>query len=286
MSAAVMNPPPAEALAWAAQAAGGRVVAVRELPSRWLANHAVQLKDGRRLVLRRYRVQASVDNRQASHGCASLRRASRLAGPGAACGRGRRRRRVLRRSRAADHPPGGLAARPGRGGRPALRGRAAPPAAADPRGARPAVGLPALLRPGPAGRAGLVGPAVAVAECARPAGRAGAGPARVLRAPRLPPGQHARRAGAWSASWTGPRRRGGRRRSTRGICTGTSFWTMACTSTAGTRGGTCGPWPTCCATSSPTKRSGSGWSATPPSGATVWRTFNDWSSEARKVAGR
>lgn len=46
--------PPAAALRWAADAAGSPVVAVRELPSRWLANHALRFADGRRLVLRRW----------------------------------------------------------------------------------------------------------------------------------------------------------------------------------------------------------------------------------------
>jgi aminoglycoside phosphotransferase (APT) family kinase protein len=52
--------PPAAALAWAAAAfgRGGRVVAVRPLPSAWLANHAVDVADAagtlHRVVLRRW----------------------------------------------------------------------------------------------------------------------------------------------------------------------------------------------------------------------------------------
>lgn len=48
-----MNPPSAAALRWAAEVAGSRVVAVRELLVT-LANHALHFADGPRLVLRRW----------------------------------------------------------------------------------------------------------------------------------------------------------------------------------------------------------------------------------------
>jgi aminoglycoside phosphotransferase (APT) family kinase protein len=45
---------PPEALRWAADHAGARIVAALPLPSTWLANHLLVLGDGRELVLRRW----------------------------------------------------------------------------------------------------------------------------------------------------------------------------------------------------------------------------------------
>ena len=187
--------PPAAALAWAAAAfgPGSRVVAVRPLPSAWLANHAVEVADAagavHRLVLRRW-ARPGWDEEDpdftAAREAAILELLAPTPVPAPALVAADPDATVC------DVPALLLACLPGDppdlGGDlgPLVEGLAAAlppihavivrPPAKDPGGSR----LPPLLRPRDAGPAGLVGPARAVAAGRsrwRPGRRPTTGPA-------------------------------------------------------------------------------------------------------------